>query len=66
MTCELPPAVGGDVHQWHRLLDSSMDSPDDMHRVTDAPRLSNMHYTAAPFSVVLLSRPYAEPEPDPP
>jgi glycogen operon protein len=61
LTCELPPPVAGAVHHWHRLLDTTLPSPEDMHRVDDAPRLANMHYTAGPFSVVLLFRPYAAP-----
>ena len=40
--------------------DTALEPPDDMHRVADAPRLDNMHYTAGPYSVALLFRPYAE------
>jgi glycogen operon protein len=60
LTCELLPEIRGNEHRWHRLLDTALEPPDDMHRVANAPRLDNMHYTAGPFSVVLLFRPYAE------
>jgi glycogen operon protein len=59
LVCELPPPVGGNVHHWHRLIDSSLTPPDDMRRIADAPRLVETVYAAAPFSVVLLARPYA-------
>jgi glycogen operon protein len=59
LTCELPPEIHGDQHRWHRLLDTSLEPPEDMHRVTEAPRLDDMVYTAGPYSVVLLFRPYA-------
>jgi glycogen operon protein len=65
LTCELPLEVGGNEHHWHRLFDTALPAPDDMHRVSEAPRLDNMHYTAEPYSVVLLFRPYAEPADEP-
>jgi glycogen operon protein len=61
LACELPPPVQADTHFWHRLLDSSLPPPEDMHRVKDAPRITDLHYTAGPFSVVLLARPYVAP-----
>ena len=58
LSCELVPAVDDDIHHWHRLIDTSLDSPDDVTRVEDAKRIEEMQYEVGPYSVVLLVRPY--------
>jgi glycogen operon protein len=50
---ELPPAAG--VHQgWHRLIDTSLDSPQDICDMDDAPSIAGAGYRVQPRSVVVL------------
>ena len=58
LECELVPAVDGEEHHWHRLIDTSLPSPHDIVRVDDAPRIDKMVYEVAPYSVLFLVRPY--------
>jgi isoamylase len=46
------PDIGG--NQWHRWIDTALDSPDDIAEWGGAPPLSGGTYRAAPHSVVAL------------
>jgi glycogen operon protein len=57
------PAVEGPA-AWRRVLDTSLDAPDDLVRFEDAPSVEAESYEAGPRSVVLLAaRPAVEPMP---
>ena len=50
---EIPPA--GDGHAaWRRIIDTSLDSPDDVCAWADAPTVPDSTYVVQPRSVVLL------------
>ena len=50
---EIPPP--GDAHAaWRRIIDTSLDSPDDMCAWTDAPVVPALDLSVQPRSVVLL------------
>ena len=50
---EIPPH--GDPHAaWQRIIDTSLDSPDDVRGWTDAPTVQDATYVVQPRSVVLL------------
>ena len=63
---ELPVEDGHET--WRRLLDTSLDPPDDLVRYPDAPSVATGTYTAGPRSVVLLAawREDGPPRLDPP
>ena len=48
---ELPPNGG---NQWHRWIDTALDSPHDIAEWAEAPAVSDGMYRAAPHSVVGL------------
>jgi glycogen operon protein len=45
---------GEEGRYWHRWIDTSLDSPNDIVPWRDAPPVTNSHYLAAPRSVVVL------------
>ena len=49
---ELPPL--GDHNAWHRWIDTSLDSPEDIVEWRNAPTVKSRVYLAAPRSVVAL------------
>ena len=50
---ELPSS--GDVHSaWRRIIDTSLDSPDDVRAWADAPTVRDASYLVQPRSVVVL------------
>lgn len=49
---ELPPLEDGKA--WHRVVDTSLDSPSDIADEGDEPEISGEGYRAAPHSVVIL------------
>ena len=49
---ELPPLDGGST--WHRWIDTSLASPDDIMPWQDAPAFTGGRYRAGPRSVVVL------------
>ena len=50
---EIPPF--GDAHEaWRRIIDTSLDSPDDVRAWADAPTMRAPTYIVQPRSVVLL------------
>jgi isoamylase len=51
---ELPPAGESPGSAWHRWVDTSLDSPDDIHGLGGAPALADAHYRVQPRSVVAL------------
>ncbi|WKZ18111.1 MAG: glycogen debranching protein GlgX [Candidatus Jettenia sp. CY-1] len=53
---ELPPVENGGENPWHRWIDTSLDSPDDISEWQTSPPISNHPYRAAPHSVVVLWR----------
>lgn len=53
---ELPPVENGGENPWHRWIDTSLDSPDDISEWQTSPPISNHPYRAAPYSVVVLWR----------
>jgi glycogen operon protein len=52
---ELPPATDG-VEAWHRWIDTSLDSPDDIVDWRTSPPVSRQTYRAGERSVVVLIR----------
>ena len=50
---ELPPALPG-TDGWHRVIDTSQPSPDDIRNEFDAPVIEGSSYLVGPRSVVLL------------
>ena len=50
---ELPPPGDG-FAAWRRIIDTSLDSPDDVRRWAEAPTVAHTSYAVAPRSVVLL------------
>jgi isoamylase len=53
LTFELPSRREG-LSEWHRVIDTSLDTPSDICAWSDAPAIADGHYTAGPRSVVLL------------
>ena len=51
---ELPPIAAPEL-PWRRVVDTNLDSPDDVLPMTEAPVVADTTYLAAPYSVVLLS-----------
>jgi glycogen operon protein len=51
---ELPPAGESPASAWHRWIDTSLNSPDDICEGARAPALSGVSYRAQPRSVVVL------------
>jgi len=47
----------GTPEQWRRIVDTSLDSPNDIVDDADAPNINTLVYTVAPRSVVVLTRP---------
>jgi isoamylase len=53
LTFEIPPP--GDAHSaWRRLIDTSLESPDDLCARADAPAVQHVIYLVQARSVVLL------------
>jgi glycogen operon protein len=52
LTFKLPPPPKGG---WRRLMDTSLDSPDDFCGLAEAPTVEALDYTAQPRSIVLLA-----------
>lgn len=50
---ELPPLKPSEG--WHRIVDTSLPSPDDFYSLQDAPTVKLDFYTTAPRSVVILN-----------
>jgi glycogen operon protein len=53
---ELPPVGADGAGPWHRWIDTSLDSPQDIVPVTAAPGLTGRSYRAEARSVVILFR----------
>ncbi|HEX4570865.1 MAG TPA: glycogen debranching enzyme, partial [Dongiaceae bacterium] len=53
---ELPPVGADGAGPWHRWIDTSLDSPQDILPVAVAPGLSDHSYRAGGRSVVILFR----------
>jgi isoamylase len=53
LTFELPP-ISGDGDSWHRWIDTSLDSPDDIAEWRGGPPVNSRTYLAGPRSVVAL------------
>ena len=51
---ELPPLEAGSGSGWHRWIDTSLDSPEDICRQADAPAVTGATYRAQPRSVAVL------------
>ncbi len=51
---ELPLASEAGKGPWHRLIDTSLDSPDDFCRWNQAPGVSGETYRLLPYSIALL------------
>jgi glycogen operon protein len=51
---ELPPVGVSSASGWHRWIDTSLDSPDDLCEGARAPGLSCAIYRVEPRSVVVL------------
>lgn len=71
LTFRLPAADGGE-ESWHRSIDTSLASPDDIVSWLDAPALGGDTYTVGPRSIVALivglkpAATAADGRPDPP
>ena len=51
---EVPPLEAG-MAGWRRIVDTSLDSPDDLRAAADAPAVDGGTYRAGPRSVVVLA-----------
>ncbi len=51
---ELPPTRERAASGWHRWIDTSLDSPDDLCEWPRSPILKDLNYTVQPRSVVVL------------
>jgi glycogen operon protein len=51
---ELPPMGESPASGWHRWIDTSLDSPDDLCEWASAPALTGANYLVQPRSVVVL------------
>jgi glycogen operon protein len=51
---ELPQAGDGNQDSWHRWIDTSLDSPQDIVEWQSAPPVPGRSYRAGPRSVVVL------------
>jgi glycogen operon protein len=51
---ELPAPPGNDSSRWHRLIDTALESPDDIAEPGRAAAVPQARYPVAPRSVVLL------------
>ena len=51
---DLPPTSAAGDHPWHRWIDTSLDSPNDIVPWKTAPRASGPRYQAGPRSIVVL------------
>jgi isoamylase len=51
---ELPPLTKGGKHSWHRWIDTSMDSPQDIVEWQSAPPIPGGSYLAGPRSAIVL------------
>ncbi len=57
------PAIGGSVDdQWHRWIDTFLESPEDIVEWDEAPAVAGPTYRAQPRSVVVLFAPIDAPE----
>jgi glycogen operon protein len=54
---ELPSVGESRGSAWHRWIDTSLDSPDDICEGADAPVVSGVNYRAAPRSITVLFAP---------
>jgi len=50
---ETPPP-GDEHHAWRRIIDTSLESPQDISVWADAPTIEDVRYVVQPRSVVLL------------
>ncbi len=53
LTFALPSPAEG-LSDWHRVIDTSLETPNDICQWSDAPAVVDGHYPAGPRSVVLL------------
>ena len=51
---DLPPVAESSASGWHRWIDTSLDSPDDVCELASAPAVPGASYTVQPRSVVAL------------
>jgi len=51
---EIPPLPSGSSSGWRRMIDTSLQAPDDFCEWAQAPRIEVATYRAQPRSVVLL------------
>ncbi|HSB81782.1 MAG TPA: glycogen debranching protein GlgX [Candidatus Methylomirabilis sp.] len=54
LTFELPPSPDGRPSRWRRVLDTALESPEDILPWASAPTVSGSTYVVQPRSVVLL------------
>ena len=52
---DLPPVTGGDKNPWRRLIDTSLDPPQDIASHKDSQPVPGLTYRVGPRSVVFLS-----------
>lgn len=55
LSFELPPVPTGSQTGWRRVIDTSLESPDDFCSFKRAPVINKISYQAAPRSVVVLA-----------
>jgi len=51
---ELPRLSSDPSHQWKRWIDTSLESPEDIHEWKTAPVVKSEYYTTQPYSAVVL------------
>jgi glycogen operon protein len=51
---QLPPLPPGSVHGWQRVIDTALESPEDICPWNEAPAIEGLTYLAQPRSMVLL------------
>jgi isoamylase len=56
LTFELPPPTSN-TQPWRRCIDTSLESPDDINPLSQAPIVASGRYVVAPRSIVLLAQP---------
>jgi len=55
LTFQLPPISGDGILGWRRVVDTSLDPPQDFCNLADAPCIEDSKYTAQPRSVVIFA-----------
>lgn len=55
LTFQLPPIPESSNNGWRRVIDTSLDTPEDFCTLTEAPKIQGGKYTAQARSVVILA-----------